>query len=506
MLGRCVVDVATSEPKEFEARRSFRRIGAMLNGALRYLKEHERQSVTRLGRLLRIPSVSTETERRNDILQAARWIHEFFQSSGIHSQILDTRNHPCIVADSGPNGHLSPTLLVYGHYDVQPIGDATHWESPPFEPVVRSGAIFARGASDDKGQLFAHLLAAEAWLKTAGALPIRVKYLIEGEEEIGSPNMRATLSECREQLACDYVVVSDGCKFDVETPTIVYATRGFLGKEIMLTGPTQDLHSGEFGGAVSNPASALASIVAGLHDKDGRVAIPGFYDGVASIDPAERKRLNDLPFDDASFLAFTGSPCLSGESGFGTLERCWVRPTLEVNGLASGFTGTGMSSIVPAKATAKLSMRLVSNQDPAKLSDAFDRYVCKICPPAVRLDIIDHAACPAYVTPIDTAGVNAAVEALQSGFGRRPLLSRAGGSLPILMLFKEFLGVDTLLMGFSVPGCNMHGPNEFLVLEDFHAGARTAAILLERLAKVRSHEGTTGNESDRGLPDSKEDS
>jgi len=461
----------------------------MLGNALRFLSDHEDDNVARVLELLRIPSISTDAARKDEVRRAAHGVHEFFRSCGMASRLLETPIHPCVVADSDPSGRSRPTLLVYGHYDVQPVGDVTRWESPPFEPEVRRGAIFARGASDDKGQFFAHLLAAEAWLKTARRLPIRVKYLIEGEEEIGSPSMRAILKDQQEQLACDHVVVSDGWKFDANTPTLVYATRGFLGKEIILTGPRNDLHSGEYGGAVMNPGTALASIVAGLHDEEHRIAIPGFYDDVALPTEEERNRVARLPFDEAAYLASTGSRSLFGERGYDTLERCWVRPTLEVNGLSSGFTASGLSSIVPAKACAKLSMRLVPNQDVHKVSKAFDDFIRRTCPREVGLEIIDHSACPAYVAAVDTAGMQAAADALEAGFSRRPLYSRAGGSLPILTLFKEILGADTLLLGFGVPGCNMHGPNEFLVVEDFHCGARTAAILLERLAALPERAG-----------------
>ncbi len=458
----------------------------MLSNALRYLKDYEESNISRLIELLRIPSISTDPARKNDVGRAATWICEFFRSCGMTSRILDTPVHPCVVAESGPLDEGVPTLLVYGHYDVQPVGDAALWDTPPFEPDVRDGSIFARGASDDKGQLFTHLLAAEAWLKSAGGVPVRVKYLIEGEEEIGSPSMGTILADHQEELACDYVVVSDGWKFDANIPTIVYATRGFVGKEILLTGPKHDLHSGEYGGSVMNPGTALASILASLHDDAGRVAIPGFYDDVAALGEEERDRLDDLPFNEAAFLSSMGSSCPCGENGYSTLERCWVRPTLDVNGLNSGFTANGFSSIVPAKACGKLSMRLVPNQDPVKVSRAFDDFVRRVCPPGVRVEIIDHAVCPPYVAPMDSPGMRAGADALEAGFGRRPLFSRAGGSLPILTLFRETLGADTLLLGFGVPGCNMHGPNEFLVINDFNAGARTAAHLLNNLAGRRA--------------------
>ncbi|MCH8244105.1 MAG: M20/M25/M40 family metallo-hydrolase, partial [Planctomycetes bacterium] len=339
-------------------------------------------------------------------------------------------------------------------------------------------------AEDDKGQLFAHLAALEAWIQVAGGSPIRVKFLVEGEEEVGSPNLERVLRDHQTELACDYAVISDSTKFDRDTPAITIAARGFVGKEIIVHGPRQNLHSGEYGGAITNPANALAAIIASFHDDENRVTIPGFYDDVRELEQAERDRLKALPFDETAFLSITGSSQLEGEHGYTTLERLWIRPTLDVSGILSGFTAKGFSSIIPSVAKAKLSMRLVPDQDPQIISRAFDNAARAACPQGVDIKIINHGTCPPYVAPVGSPGVQAAAAVLEAGFGKKPVVVRGGGSLPVLPLIKEVLGADTLMLGFGVPGCNAHGPNEFLVVADFHSGARSAAHLLDRFAKL----------------------
>ncbi|MFQ5807754.1 MAG: M20/M25/M40 family metallo-hydrolase, partial [Phycisphaerae bacterium] len=347
-------------------------------------------------------------------------------------------------------------------------------------------AIFARGAADDKGQLFTHLLAVEAWLRTAGRLPIRVKFLIEGEEEISSPNLEAIVRSHRADLACDYTVISDTTKLDAHTPVITYGTRGIVYKEIVVTGPGRDLHSGAFGGTVANPANALASIIASLRDDFGRVRIPGFYADVRSLSDDEQAALKELRFDESAYLASTGAPSLQGEHGHDTLQRRWIRPTLDVNGIAAGAGGEGLLTIIPARASAKLSMRLVPDQNPQRISEAFDDAVCCMCPPGVRLEIIDHGQCKPYVAPIDLPAMSCVAGALEAGFGRRPVFVREGGTIPVISLFKKVLDVDTLMLGFALPDCGAHAPNEFLMLEDFRNGARTAVELLHRLDGPRA--------------------
>lgn len=456
----------------------------MIEKVIASIDENRDASVERLLDYLRIRSISTDPECAGEVRKAAEWTHKLFTDCGLTSEIIETDRHPCVLADSGPAENGGPTLLVYGHYDVQPDGDPALWDSPAFEPTIRDGAIYARGSADDKGQALTHMLAAEAWMKVAGRLPIRVKYLIEGEEEIGSANLETILRDNAERLACDYVAISDTAKLDADTPAITYGTKGMIYKELIVTGPKQNLHSGAYGGTVTNPANALSEIIASLKDADGRVTIPGYYDRVRELTEEDRKRMSDLPFKEDDYQTATGSISLDGEKGFTTLERRWARPTLDVNGLFSGFTGEGASTIIPAKAMGKMSMRIVPDQNPEEVSKAFDDAVRSATPAGVQVEIITHAICGAYLCPIDSPGIKAASAAVKAGFGKEPVFIREGGSLPILPLFRDVLGADSLLMGFSVPDCNLHGPNEFFGLSDFHNGTKAAASFLHLLASL----------------------
>jgi acetylornithine deacetylase/succinyl-diaminopimelate desuccinylase-like protein len=440
--------------------------------------------VKRLNDFLRIESISTDPEHKGDMRLGAEWVQRVLTECRIKCEVLDTPGHPCVLADSGPGSSGGPTVLIYGHYDVQPTGDLSLWHSPPFEPTVRDGLLYARGSADDKGQVLAHVLAAECWMKVAGRLPIRVKFLIEGEEEVGSSSLEKIIRDNRDGLACDYVALSDTPKFDETTPAITYGTKGLVYKEIIVTGPKQNLHSGSYGGTLTNPGNALATIIAALRDADNRVTIPHFYDDVRELTGEERARLKELPFDESAYLAAMGAPALTGEKGYGTLERRWARPTVDVNGMFGGFTGEGASTIIPAKVSAKVSMRIVPDQNPDKVSKAFDEAVRALCPPGVMVEIRSHGACAAYVTPMDSPGMRVAADAMEAGFGKRPYFIREGGTLPILPLFKEVLGADSLMMGFCVPDCNAHGPNEFMALSDFHAGIKTAAHFMHLLARA----------------------
>jgi len=453
----------------------------VIEKTIAHIESQRERFLGRLMDLLRIPSISTDPDRRADMRRGVEWVHQHFMECGINSEIVETRGHPAVIADSGPvNG--APTLLVYGHYDVQPAGDESLWSSPPFEPAVRDGTIFARGAADDKGQILAHLFAAQSWLETAGGLPVRCKFLIEGEEEIGSPNIESVVRDCAERLACDYVVLSDTPKFDAETPAITYGTKGLVYKEIIVYGPKQDLHSGQYGGTVTNPGNALAVIIASLRDAERRVTIPGFYDAVREPTAEERSRMSQLPFDEADFRAVVGVDILDGETGFNVTERRWCRPTLDVNGLLSGFTGEGASTIIPAKAMAKVSMRLVPDQDFRRISAAFDDAVQNAAPPGVKIEIKNHASCAAYLCPLDSPGIKAASMAIEAGFGNAPVFTREGGTLPILPLFKEVLGADSILIGLCHPNCNAHGPDEFFEIANFVAGMKTSAHFMHNIA------------------------
>ncbi|UCG15942.1 MAG: dipeptidase [Phycisphaerales bacterium] len=456
----------------------------MIDQVVSYVEAHREEYVGRLSDFLRIESVSTDRGNSQEMRRAAQWVCNLMAEAGIQAETMDTGGWPCVVADSGPVAGDAPTILVYGHYDVQPVGDLSLWESGPFEPAIRGGRMYARGSADDKGQLLTHLLAVEAWNRTAGKLPVRVKFIIEGEEEVGSPNLVPFITRYREKLACDYVVISDTTKFDGDTPAITYGTRGLVYKEITLTGPRNDTHSGSFGGTVANPCNVLADVIAGLKDADNRITIPGFYDRVLELSPAERRELEKLPFDERAYLTSVGSPALDGETALPTLVRRWARPTLDVNGLFGGFSGEGPSTIIPARCGAKVSMRIVPDQDPHEISQAFDKAVQAMTPPTVRLSIKTFADARPYLCPIDSRGMNAAVQAVEAGFRIRPVFIREGGTLPILPEFRRILGADSIMMGFCLPDCNLHGPNEFLVLEDFWAGIRTAAFLQDRMADL----------------------
>ena len=457
----------------------------MIDKVISHVERNLDSYTDRLFDLLRIPSISTDPQHAADMERAAKWLHQVFAACGITSEIVTTTGHPCVLADTGPAAKQAPTVLVYGHYDVQPVGDESLWDSPAFEPKLRDGLIYARGAADDKGQLLAYVLALEAWQQAGGKLPVRVKFLLEGEEEVGSVHLGDVLRERADQLACDYVAISDTAMFNADTPAITYGTKGMVFKEIILHGPKHDVHSGGFGGTITNPANALAQIIAQLRDEHNRVTIPGFYDKVRPFTAEERDAMKELPFDDEQYRASLGVPALTGEEGYTTLQRQWGRPTLDVNGLHSGFTGNGASTIIPARAMAKVSMRIVPDQDPDGISAAFDRAVEALTPPGVRLEIKQHAAAPAYLCPLDSPGIRTAQAALELGFGKQPLFIRSGGTLPILALFKEVLAADSLLMGFCTPDCNAHGPNEFLPLANFQHGIRMAAHFVDRLAQTQ---------------------
>jgi len=457
----------------------------MIDKVIAHIEAQKSANVERLNELLRIPSISTDPARKGDTRKGAEWVHMVFAGCGIKSEIVETAGHPCVVADSGPDGG-GPTVLIYGHYDVQPTGDESLWKSPPFTPTIRDGAIYARGSADDKGQVLTHVFAAEAWKKVAGTLPIRVKFLIEGEEEIGSPNLDPIIQKLHDRLSCDYVALSDTPKFDMKTPAITYGTKGLIYKEIVVTGPKQNLHSGSYGGTLTNPGNAVAVIINSLRDsKTNRVTIPGFYDAVRPLTEDERKRMKALPFSEEEYRSGMGTPALTGEEGFSTLERRWARPTLDVNGMFGGFTGEGASTVIPAKVAAKVSMRIVPDQDPEKISQSFDQAVRAATPPGVKVEILNHSRASAYVSPMDTPGMKAAAAALKAGFGKDPVFIREGGTLPILPLFKKVLGAESLMLGFCMPDCNAHGPNEFFHVDDLHNGTKAAAHFLDQMAKAR---------------------
>jgi len=431
---------------------------------------------------LRIPSVSTSSEHKGDIQATAGWLAERMRDVGLVPEILETPGHPVVLGEWREAGPDAPTLLIYGHYDVQPAEPLNEWTTPAFEPDERDGRIYARGAVDDKGQLVMHLKALEAHLKTAGSLPANVVMVVEGEEEIGSPNLTPFVKTNQERLACDAVVISDSDMFGPGMPSLLFSLRGLAYFEIRVQGPRSDLHSGSYGGPVVNPGNALAKILTSLHAADGSVAIDGFYDDVVEWDEETRRRIRELPFKDEGFLEEVGSPALGGgEDGYTTPEKLWIRPTCDVHGLLSGYTGEGAKTVLPAKAMAKVSFRLVPDQDPERIADLFKAHIAMATPAGVTVEIEDlHGGRP-WRAQLEGRFFEAAGRALERAFGVRPLICGEGGSIPIVVEFEEILKAPAVLMGFALPGCNAHAPNEWLSVENFETGIRAIAAFYDEL-------------------------
>jgi acetylornithine deacetylase/succinyl-diaminopimelate desuccinylase-like protein len=446
-----------------------------MENILSYIEKNRERYLAELKELLAIPSVSSQSNRKPEMLRAAEWLRNHMSAIGLENlQILETEGHPVVYGDwLGAPGE--PTILLYGHYDVQPEDPADKWESPPFEATVRGENLYARGAADDKGQIFIHLKAIEAFLKNAGALPLNIKIIFEGEEEVGSEHLGAFIARHKELLKADVILISDSGMFAKGVPSVTYALRGLAYMEVEVTGPSGDLHSGSFGGSVHNPIQALTEMIASLHDKHGRITVKGMYDDVRPLTGAERDAFKKLPWNDRKYAKSLGLKELYGEKGFTTLERLWARPTLECNGIWGGYTGEGAKTVLPAKAFAKISMRLVPDQSFAKISRLFEKHIKSIAPKTVTVKVRRlHGGEPA-ITPVDSPGVKAAVAALEKGFGKKPLYQREGGSIPIVVDFKRLLGIDSVLLGFGLPEENAHAPNEFINLNNFYGGIRTAA-------------------------------
>ncbi len=447
-----------------------------------YLEAHRGDFEDQLKALIRIPSVSAQPDHNADTRRAAAWVRDDLARIGLKTELIETKGHPIVYAEwLGAPG--KPTLLVYGHYDVQPAEPLEPWLSPPFEPTERNGNLYARGATDDKGQMFTHLKAAEAWLKTSGSLPVNVKFVIEGEEEVGGANLEAYMAEQAQRLACDYAVISDSSQFAPGAPAITYGLKGLAYFEIMVQGANRDLHSGTYGGAVANPLNDLATILASLKGSDGRIQIAGFYDSVRPLADWERKQFASLDFSEKAFQADLAVTSLEGEAGFTTLERKWARPTCDVNGIYGGYSGPGPKTVLPCKAGAKLSFRLVPDQDPKTVEQLFRDHVARVCPKGVTYEIINHHGAPAVLVNTDTPGVLAAVRAIEIGFGKKPVFIREGGSIPVVGLIKQQLGVDTLLLGWGQNDDNLHGPNEKFAIADFHRGIKSSACLFAELGR-----------------------
>jgi len=450
-----------------------------------YLSENSDRFEQELCELLRIPSVSTDSSHAEDVKRAGDWVADLFRDLKFQVEVIETDRHPIVYAETPPVPG-KPVVLVYGHFDVQPPEPLDEWLSPPFEPTIRDGNIYARGATDDKGQMLTHLKSAEAWMKTVGELPIQIKFLIEGEEEVGSKSLYDWLKDPAvvEKLKSDIAVISDNSQFAPGQPAITYGLKGIAYYELRLQGPSQDLHSGVFGGAVTNPANALCRMLSALLDEHGRVQVPGFYNGVVPISQVERDQFAALPFDEDAFKEQLGVEGLTGEEGYTTLERRWARPTCDINGLWSGFQGEGEKTVLPAKAGAKFSFRLVPNQDPDEITKGLESMLREMCPPGIEMELIASHGAPGVVVSLDSPYMKAAYQAITSGFGVEPVYIREGGSIPIVNAFHSALGIDTLLLGWGLNDDNTHSPNEKFCLADFHRGMKASAHLWNELAEL----------------------
>jgi len=452
------------------------------------LEAREADDLAALRHFVSIPSVSTEPSHAPDVRRAATYLSERLRSAGLHEvEIVDTPGHPVVLA-AWRGQPSAPTILVYGHYDVQPPDPVDAWHSPPFEVTERGGRLYARGISDDKAPLSIALDTVAAYLQVSGALPLNVVFVFEGEEEVGSPNLPALLDARREQLAADLVVSADGGMWLPDHPTTIRSARGLASLELRVSAATKDLHSGRHGGGLANPLHAIASMIASLHDAAGRVAVEGFYEGVRPIPAALAQTTRELPFDDAAYLAETGAPATVGEVGFSTLERQWYRPTLELNGLWGGYTGAGSKTVLPHEAHAKISCRLVDDQDPERVLDAIERHLQRVCPPGVRLDVARGVnGARAYVVADDHPGLQAVQASLRATYGVEPWLVGMGGSVPICAAFKRVLACDTVFFSFAVGDEDIHAPNEFFRLRRWREGRRAWADLVARLPGALAH-------------------
>ena len=448
---------------------------------LDYLQAHRGRFERELCEYLRLPSVSAQSKHAKDVRATADWVVNHCRAIGLKARKHATDFHPIVTATTPKRPGKRPHFLVYGHYDVQPPEPLHEWNSPPFEPTIRNGAVYARGATDNKGQHFAHLKAVEAYLKTGTELPCDLTFVIEGEEEVGSVSLTKFIRQHCKELKCDVVVVSDTGMPSKKHPALTYSLRGVAAMEITVRGPKADLHSGIYGGSVDNPAMVLSQMLASLRDKKGRINVPGFYDKVQKLSRYERKQMKRLPINEQQYRRLVGVPKLFGESGYTHHEQRSARPTLEINGLTSGYQGEGSKTIVPAQASAKITCRLVPNQSARRITRLLKRHLKEICPSTVRLELEEgHGADPYLVSPTGP-GAQAALAALEASFGHEPVILREGGSIPIVTEFKKILGADSLLLGLALPDDNLHSPNEKFDLDCLHGGARMSAHLWPRL-------------------------
>lgn len=453
-----------------------------IDGAVACARENKERHLDEFRELVRIPSISTLSEHKQDVLKACDWLVSQLKSVGMaRVEVVETPGHPIIFAE-GPRVEGAPTVLVYGHYDVQPVDPLNEWESGPFDADIRGDYMFGRGASDMKGQIFAQIKSVEAWAKSGG-VPVNLKYLIEGEEEIGSPNLGKFIADYKEQLKCDFVLNCDCGIHEKDTPAITYSLRGLAYFELEIVTAKKDLHSGLFGGSVRNPIHLLAELIAKLHDEQGRVTLPGFYDKVRTLDEDERELLKRVPYSDDKWKELSGSEALFGEEGYTAIERIGARPTLEINGIWGGFTGEGAKTVLPARAHAKLSCRLVPNQEGSEIFGMIDRFVKEHLPQGVTYHLHQHSCGPGAVMNWKSDYMKAAAAALEDVFGKQPIFKREGGSVPIVGMLQQSLGVDSVMLGFALPDDGIHGPNERQYVPNFFRGIETYVRFLGRLAK-----------------------
>jgi acetylornithine deacetylase/succinyl-diaminopimelate desuccinylase-like protein len=449
-----------------------------------YIDANRARFVSELAEWVKIPAISSDRARAGDMVRNAEHLVARLRALGAgRAELWPTKGHPAVFAE-WMHAPGKPTLLVYGHHDVQPVDPMNEWISPPFEPAVREGRMWGRGVVDDKGQVYIHANAVEAFVRTRGKLPINVKLIVEGEEEIGSDNLDLLLREKQRDLAADFVCVSDTAMFGRGIPSLCVGLRGLMYLEVEVSGPRTDLHSGSFGGGVTNPVLALARMIARLHGDDGRIAVPGFYDAVVPLTESERAEIRALPFDEEEWLASTGAPSPFGESGYSTLERIWARPSLDCNGIEGGAQGEGEKTIVPARARAKISCRLVSDQEPEDIARKVARFLEAVAPPGVRVAIRHFPGGRPYLAPTSHPVFDVAKRAFARAFGRPTVFIREGGSIPFVRTIADATGRPCLLMGFGQPDENAHAPNEWLDLENYHVGIKSAAYLYDELAAL----------------------
>ncbi|MEM7111060.1 MAG: dipeptidase [Chloroflexota bacterium] len=448
-----------------------------------YLVDNKERQLTELIDWLRIPSISTKTAHKKDVLAAGQWLTAHLEQCGLENvELIESDGHPLVYADWLHAGDDKPTILIYGHYDVQPVDPLELWETPPFEPTVRGDNLYARGASDDKGQTFLHVKAIEALLQTVGSLPVNVKLLIEGEEESGGRAIATYIPLNKEKLAADLCVISDTGMISPQQPVITYGLRGGWSCEVTVTGPSSDLHSGMYGGTVHNANQALCEILAQLHDENGRVTVPGFYDNVAELSDKERELLAKVPYREKELMADSGITAVWGEPDYLIVERIGARPTLEICGMWGGFITEGFKTVIPSQAHAKISCRLVPNQDPQRIRRLVKEHLQNIAPPTVTVEVHrDGGGGRAFIAPIDSAEIQAAMRAYQHVFGVEPVFKREGGGIPVVNNFSQELGIPVILMGFGLPDDNLHAPNEKFYLPNFYRGIETSIAFMYKL-------------------------